>query len=100
MLGVVAMQTKRFEMAVSLIKEAIRLKGTMSTFHCDLGNALDSLGRSEEAIIAIPKRYGSIQTASMRTTIWGLRFSSRATVERLSHFERALAISRISAAPR
>ena len=52
MLGVIAMQTNRFEMAVNLISEAIRLKGAVATFHCDLGNALDSLGRYDEAIIA------------------------------------------------
>jgi protein O-GlcNAc transferase len=50
MLGVVAWRTQRFEMAVKLISEAIRLKDTVASFHCDLGIVLDSLGRFEEAI--------------------------------------------------
>jgi protein O-GlcNAc transferase len=52
MLGVIAMQTSQFELAVDLIKEAIRLRGSVASFHCNLGNALDSLGRFDEAIRA------------------------------------------------
>jgi protein O-GlcNAc transferase len=51
LLGVVAIQTKRPEMAIALIEEAIRLNGMVASFHSNLGNAFENLGRIPEAII-------------------------------------------------
>jgi predicted O-linked N-acetylglucosamine transferase (SPINDLY family) len=55
MLGVVALQTSRVELAVEMIEEAIRLNGAVAAFHCNLGNALDDLGRFDEAVKVLNK---------------------------------------------
>jgi tetratricopeptide (TPR) repeat protein len=50
--GVVAHQTGRHEVAVTLIGKAIALNGGVSTFHGNIGEAYRALGRYDDAIAA------------------------------------------------
>jgi tetratricopeptide (TPR) repeat protein len=50
LLGVIAIQSGRHDLAVDLIGQAITLNGTVALFHCNLGAALKPLGRVADAI--------------------------------------------------
>ena len=52
LLGVVAAQRSRYEEAVALIEQAIRLDEAAPAYHGNLGEALRALGRYDEAIEA------------------------------------------------
>ena len=79
-LGVVATQTNRLEVAVALIGEAIRLKGTVAVSRWR-SPAMRSTGLATLMKQSSPstKRCGSIRMTSTRTTIWGTRFSMKAS---------------------
>jgi tetratricopeptide (TPR) repeat protein len=49
LLGVIAQQRGHNESAVELIRKAIARKARVADFHCNLGNALAALGRTNEA---------------------------------------------------
>ncbi len=49
MLGVVALQAGRPDLAVQYISDAIRVDGGQATFHANLGEALRALGRLDDA---------------------------------------------------
>lgn len=50
MLGVLGLQTGRFDLAVVAIGQALAVKPDFAAAHSNLGNALQQLGRSDEAI--------------------------------------------------
>jgi tetratricopeptide (TPR) repeat protein len=50
LLGVVAYQAGKHEVAIKYIGRAIGLKGTEAAFHSNLGNAFRGLGRLDEAV--------------------------------------------------
>jgi Flp pilus assembly protein TadD len=50
LLGVVALQTDRYEAAETYIAKAINLDSTKSSFYCNLGNVLKAQKRFDEAI--------------------------------------------------
>jgi len=52
LLGVVARQTGRHDMAVDLIQQAIARNGRNPSFHANLGTALEASGKREEAMAA------------------------------------------------
>jgi tetratricopeptide (TPR) repeat protein len=52
LLGVIAQQVGKHEMAVAYIERAIALNGNVAAFHNNLGNALRDLGKLDEAVTA------------------------------------------------
>src|SRR5438105_4073378 len=50
LLGVIAHQTGRHEVAIELIEAAIRLHGTKVDYHSNLGEAYRALGKYPEAV--------------------------------------------------
>jgi protein O-GlcNAc transferase len=52
LLGVIAHQVGRSDIAVDLIGKAIEINGTVAAYHSNRGNALKDLGRLDEAIAA------------------------------------------------
>jgi predicted TPR repeat methyltransferase len=55
LLGVIALQTRRTEQGVELIRKAIGLNAKVATAHSNLGNALKDLKRPEEALASYDK---------------------------------------------
>ncbi|HXP95442.1 MAG TPA: tetratricopeptide repeat protein, partial [Telmatospirillum sp.] len=55
LLGVVAGQTGRFDLAIQAISDAIALDGRQGEYHSNLGNALQAQGRFAEAIACFSK---------------------------------------------
>jgi len=55
LLGVIALQTRRTERGVELIKKAIALNKTIAVAHNNLGNGLRDLNHSEEALASYDK---------------------------------------------
>ena len=55
LLGVIARQTRRTELAVELIKRAIGLNPSVAAAHSNLGNALMDLKRPAEALASYDK---------------------------------------------
>src|SRR6516165_6911580 len=55
LLGVIALQTRRTEQGVELIKRAIGLNPKVAAAHSNLGNALRDLKRPEEALASCDK---------------------------------------------
>jgi len=55
LLGVIALQTRRTERGVELIRKAIGLNAKVAAAHSNLGNALKDLKRSEEALASYDK---------------------------------------------
>ena len=55
LLGIVAYQTGRNELAVDMIEKAIKFDSGRASFHCNLGNALMSGGRVEQSITCFEK---------------------------------------------
>ena len=68
---VIAPQAGRYEVAVELISNAIRLDGFHATFHANLGEAYRGLGRLAEAKVCYEQAL-RIQTQHARaaTTTW------------------------------
>ncbi|HIJ62401.1 MAG TPA: tetratricopeptide repeat protein [Rhodospirillaceae bacterium] len=52
LLGVIAHQLGRNDIAVEVIGAAIGINGSVAAYHCNLGNALAVLGRGEDAVAA------------------------------------------------
>ena len=50
LLGVLAYEAGRYDVAIEYIGRAIRLKGTAGAFHNNLGNAFQAQGKLEEAV--------------------------------------------------
>src|SRR5262245_64725489 len=50
LLGLIAHQVGRYEMAVDLIRKAIALNDRIPAFHNNIGLALDGLGRSQDDV--------------------------------------------------
>ena len=50
LLGLIALQTGKPEVAIDFIGRAIELDGTESTAYCNLGTALQAVGRLDEAV--------------------------------------------------
>jgi tetratricopeptide (TPR) repeat protein len=50
LLGVIALQKKDYESAVSLIRQAIVIKSGIAAYYSNLGAALRALGRAQEAV--------------------------------------------------
>ena len=55
LLGLIAHQVGKNEIAVELIKRAISIKANNSDYHLNLGNALQAQGKLEEAVAAYHK---------------------------------------------
>jgi protein O-GlcNAc transferase len=72
LLGVIAAQAGRFELAVQYISRAIRKRPSDPTFHNNLGNALKGQGRLAEAIANIKRPSASNPTTPKRITTWAL----------------------------
>ena len=58
LLGVIADQVGRHEIAVQLISKAIKKNPIDAAYHCNLGNALHELGRLDEAVASYRKALG------------------------------------------
>jgi Flp pilus assembly protein TadD len=50
LLGVIAFQAGKFDLAIEYIGRAIGLAGTHAAFHSNLGNALQAQGKLDEAV--------------------------------------------------
>ena len=93
LMGVLANQTGRGELAVRLIGEAIARDGGDAAYHSNLGNALHALGRLEEAggsyrrALALKPDY-----AGAHYNLASLLQAQGRCEEALGHFERALAL--------
>ena len=55
LLGLIAVQTRRLQRGVELLKRAIRLNGKIATVHSNLGSALRDLKHPEEAVASYDK---------------------------------------------
>ena len=93
LLGVLANQSGRSELAVRLIGEAIALDGGDAAYHNNLGNALHGLGRLDEADAAYR------QALALKPDYAGARYNLASLLqdrgrpeEALEHFERTLAL--------
>ncbi len=58
MLGVIARQVGRSDVAVELVGKAIGINGKIAFYHSNLGNALKDLGRLEDAVAAFNSAIG------------------------------------------
>jgi protein O-GlcNAc transferase len=50
LLGTVALQSGRLDLAVAIITRAITANGAIAQYHCTLGNAFGARGQLDEAI--------------------------------------------------
>ena len=92
LMGVLAGQTGRGELAVRLIGEAIALDGRDPAYHNNLGNALFGLGRLEEAAAGYRRALAlKPDYAGSRYNLANVRQAQGRPEEALPHFEQALA---------
>ena len=93
LMGVLANQTGRSDLAVRLIGEALARDGGDAAYHSNLGNALHALGRLDEAggsyrrALALKPDY-----AGAHYNLASLLQAQGRCEEALGHFERALAL--------
>ena len=72
LLGVIASQTGKLDLAVETIRRAIALKGGAPAFHVNLGNALMAQGKLEEAVACYRRALELKPDFAGRTTTWAM----------------------------
>ena len=73
LLGVIAHQTGKHEVAVETIRRAIGLKGNVAAFHVNLGNALMTKGSSTRPSPPTAGHWNCSRALSRCTSTWAMR---------------------------
>ena len=93
LLGMIAYQQERYSLAVARIEEAIALRGDVSSYHCDLGAALQAESRLQEAASKYQRALALNPNCAIAHVNLGLIFQAEHNLdEALVHCRRALAL--------
>src|SRR6516225_4596812 len=93
LLGVIAHQVGRHDMAVDLIRKAIALNDRIPTFHNNIGLALDALGRTQDAVGHYRRAIALKPTYVEAHNNLGATLQTQSKLdEALVHYQRALAL--------
>jgi len=92
LLGVIALQTRRPERAVELIRKAIGLNGKVAAAHSNLGNALKNLKRIEEALASYDRAIALKPDYAEAYNNRGNALKDLKRPERLASYDRAIAL--------
>ncbi len=93
LLGVIALQTRRTERAVELIRRAIRLNAKVAAAHSNLGNALRDLKRPEEALVSLNQAIAlQPDFADAYNNRGNALLDLKRPVEALADYDRAIAL--------
>jgi tetratricopeptide (TPR) repeat protein/SAM-dependent methyltransferase len=93
LLGVIAYQIGRHDMAVDLIRNAIALNDRIPTFHNNIGLALDALGRTQDAVGHYRRAIALKPTYVEAHNNLGATLQAQSKLdEALVHYQRALAL--------
>src|SRR6516164_6376962 len=93
LLGVIAYQVGRHDMAVDLIRKAIALNDRIPAFHNNIGLALDALGRTQDAVGHYRRAIALKPTYVEAHNNLGATLQTQSKLdEALVHYQRALAL--------
>jgi protein O-GlcNAc transferase len=94
LLGMLAMQARRFDVAIELIGRAIRGDRRQAAFHANLGEALRHAGRLDEAIAAYRTALATQPgVAQIHVMLGGALLSAGRTAEAVAELREALRLS-------
>lgn len=94
LLGVIANQRQRPDLAIQMIEQAIASDNRQARYHCELGVALQQTGRRKQAARSFRK---SIAVDPAHAYAWfclgNLLLDDQKTAEAINHFEKAVSLS-------
>lgn len=72
LLGTIAFQGGRHDVAVEMICKAIALNKKAASYHSNLGTVLQAQGKLDEAVACLNRRWRSTRTPPRPMAIWAL----------------------------